>query len=287
MSKPFLLSVLVLLAPALVAADQQVLEVITLGYRQADDVIPIVRPLLVPGGTVTGMNNRLVVRTTPANLAELKQVLAVIDSRPRRLQISVRQISSAERSQDSASVSGTVGAGNAQVSISRPSDARKSPGVGVQSGRPEVQGHITSSRSARDDGVTQTVQVLEGNAAFISAGQSVPTTTTQITRMPDGSQVTQSTQMIDADTGFYATPRVNGDQVTLEISTSRDRLRNPATGAINVQHVGTIVSGRLGEWIEIGGMTERIDRSESEILARTRDARTRSRRVMLMVEELK
>ncbi|PWT71635.1 MAG: secretin, partial [Proteobacteria bacterium] len=88
-------------------------------------------------------------------------------------------------------------------------------------------------------------------------------------------------------TGFYVTPRVNGDRVTLEVSTSRDRLRNPATGAISVQHVGTVVSGRLGEWIEIGGSDQRMDRTQSEILARSRDARSDSRRVLLMVEEIK
>ena len=61
-----------LLALAFAAqAQQQVLEVLTLGYRQADDLIPLLRPLLAPGGTLTGTSNRLIVRTTPANLAEL------------------------------------------------------------------------------------------------------------------------------------------------------------------------------------------------------------------------
>jgi hypothetical protein len=283
-----LLVLLLLLMPVLAVAEQQVLEVITLGYRQADDVIPIVRPLLAPGGTVTGMNNRLVVRTTPANMAELKQVLAAIDSAPRRLQISVRQTATAEGTRDSASVSGTAAiGGNAQVTVPRPPGARNAPGVSVQSGRVDVEGHAVSSRAARDEGVTQTVQVLEGNAAFIRTGQSVPSTITQITQTPGSNQVMQSTQYIDADTGFYATPRVNGDRVTLEITTARDRVRNPATGAVNIQRVGTVVSGRLGEWIEIGGSTERIDRSQSEILARSRDARSESRRVLLMVEEVK
>lgn len=283
-----LLVLLLLLMPVLAVAEQQVLEVITLGYRQADDVIPIVRPLLAPGGMVTGMNNRLVMRTTPANMAELKQVLAAIDSAPRRLQISVRQTATAEGTRDSASVSGTAAVGsNAQMTVARPPGARNAPGVSVQSGRVDVEGHAVSSRAARDEGVTQTVQVLEGNAAFIRTGQSVPSTITQITQTPGSNQVMQSTQYIDADTGFYATPRVSGDRVTLEISTARDRVRNPATGAVNVQRVGTVVSGRLGEWIEIGGSTERMDRSQSEILARSRDARSESRRVLLMVEEVK
>src|SRR5262249_58812951 len=66
-------------------ADPQVMEVITLGYRQAEEVIPLLRPLLAPGGALTGASNQLIVRTTPANLAELKKVLAVMDSEPRQL----------------------------------------------------------------------------------------------------------------------------------------------------------------------------------------------------------
>jgi len=86
------------------AAETQVLEVIPLGYRQAEDVIPMLRPLLAPGGTITGMKNQLVVRTTPSNLTELKQVLATVDAAPRRLMISVRQSAGMDVSRDAASV---------------------------------------------------------------------------------------------------------------------------------------------------------------------------------------
>src|SRR4030095_2692061 len=115
-------------------AQQQVLEVITLGYRQADEVMPLLRPLLAPGGTLTGTSNRLIVRTTAANLAELKQVLAVIDSRPRQLVISVRQGAVGEAARDSASVSGSVDVGrNARATVPSPPGARRDPGVVVQS----------------------------------------------------------------------------------------------------------------------------------------------------------
>jgi Bacterial type II and III secretion system protein/Bacterial type II/III secretion system short domain len=269
-------------------AQQQVLEVITLGYRQADEILPILRPLLAPGGTLTGMNNRLVVKTTPANLAELKQVLATIDARPRQLMISVRQSRTASASTDSASISGTVGVGdNAQVRLPRAPGTGNDPNVTVESGRTRVQGSAINSRSARDDGVTQTVQVMDGSSAFIRVGQSAPVSSTRVTRTPGGTQVTQSTGFVDADTGFYVTPRVSGDRVTLEISTSRDRMRGSNTGAVNVQRVDTVVSGRLGEWIEIGGSAETAERTQSQTLTRSRDARSDDRRVSLKVDEVR
>jgi len=84
MMRRLVLIVLLLMPTLSHAAEKQVLEVISLGYRQADDVIPMLRPLLAPGGTITGTKNQLVVRTTRANMAELKQVLAAVDSAPPR-----------------------------------------------------------------------------------------------------------------------------------------------------------------------------------------------------------
>lgn len=288
LARSFLLGLWCLALALNAQAQQQVVEVISLGYHQADDVIPTLRPLLAPGGTVTGMSNRLVVKTTPANLAELKRVLAVIDSKPRQLMISVRQSSSADGSREDASVSGTVGVGNqAQIKVPRPPGAGNEPGVSVQSGNTRVEGRAVSSRSARDNDMTQTVQVLEGNNAFIRVGQSAPVSNAQVIHTPVGTQITRGTDLVDADTGFYVTPRVNGDRVTLEISTSRDRVRNSNTGAVNIQRVSTVVSGRLGEWIEIGGSSETVERSQSQIAARSRDAWSDDRRVMLKVDEVR
>jgi hypothetical protein len=270
-----------------IAAEKQVLEVIQLGYRQAEDVLPMLRPLLAPGGTITGMKNQLVVRTTPSNLAELKQVLGTVDAAPRRLMISVRQTSGMDVSRDSASVQGSVGVGdNARVTLPKKPGAAGEPGVSVQSGRTRVEGNVVSSQSARNDQVTQSVQVLEGSPAFIRAGQSAVVPGTQVIDTPSGRRIIQGAQTVDASTGFYVTPRVSGDRVNLEISTSRERLRNPATGAVSGQQVSTVVSGRLGEWIEIGGTTQSMEREQGEILGRSRDARRDDSRVLLKVDEI-
>jgi len=263
-----------------------VLEVITLGYRQADEVIPLLRPLLASGGTLTGTNNKLIVRTTAANLAELKQVLAVVDARPRQLVISVRQSSMAEAGRGTGTVSGTVSAGsNAQVTVPAPPGTRRDPGVVVQSEGDSIEGRALSSRSAQDSSVTQTVRVLEGNSAFIRTGQSVPVTSIRSNRTPGGTQITQSTDFANADTGFYVIPRVSGDRVTLEISTARDRVRNPDTGAVNIQRASTVVSGRLGEWIAVGGSSETSERSRSELLSQRHYSSRDERSIMLKVEE--
>ena len=153
-------------------AQQQSVEVIELRYRSADEVMPILKPLLAPGGTISGLQDKLVVRTTPANLAELRKVLDVIDGLPKRLLISVRQDESAIRLDRDVEISGGVG-----------------------TGPDSVRARIEDNRSGQSGRGTQIVQVIEGNAAFIRIGTSVPIRSRQTTVAPGG--VTKHTDTIE------------------------------------------------------------------------------------------
>src|SRR5688572_3259939 len=99
-----------LLAAAGTAQSQPtVLEVIPLRYRSAQEIIPVIQPLLPRGGSVSGLQGQLVVRTTPANLDEIKRILATIDVAPRQLMITVRQDADTARRQSRAEISGEMG----------------------------------------------------------------------------------------------------------------------------------------------------------------------------------
>ena len=267
----------IMLALALVAqAQQTVLEVIELNYRNADQVIPMLKPLLAPGGTISGMQNRIIVRTTPQNLAELRKVLDVVDAMPRKLLISVRQQSTASGTGSEAEVSGSIGNDRARVTV--PGTGSNQGGtVVIRRGNDQVRGRVSQSQSAATDSGVQTLQVVEGNEAYIQIGQSVPVRS-------QSAQGSETVQYRDAGTGFYVRPRVSGNQVTLSISTRRDSVADPNTGAINVQHVDTVVSGRLGEWLELGGIAQESVRHDSGTVYRRSVSGQDDRRVMLKVE---
>ena len=53
--------------------------------------------------------------------------------------------------------------------------------------------------------------------------------------------------------GFLVTPRVNGTQVVLDIEQQDERVAN---GSVQTQRLTTQVSGPLGEWIRLGGVSE-------------------------------
>ena len=65
-------------------AESMKIEIIPMKNRMVEDVIPIIKPLVIRGGTVTGMNNQLIVKTTPSNIELIKSVLEQIDNAHRK-----------------------------------------------------------------------------------------------------------------------------------------------------------------------------------------------------------
>ncbi len=58
-----------------VCADYPI-EVIELQAATLDEVVPVVRPLVGPDGTVTGMETSLVIKAAPERVAEIRELLA-------------------------------------------------------------------------------------------------------------------------------------------------------------------------------------------------------------------
>ena len=248
----FVLPVLAVLAGVPAIADE--LEIIDLHHRRADDIIPIVLPLLESGGALTGADDKLFVRSSPANVAQIREAVAAIDRPQRQLLITVGQGSVATRDGTSVRGSATIGSGDVQV------------GVNQQPAGDSGATVITRSSSVQTDQQnTSSVRALEGSEAWISVGQSVPFTSTTVTtgRYPPVAQ--RSTSYRDVTSGFYATARVSGDLVTLEIS-SRQQAYRPRDETIDIKGATSVVTGRLGEWIELGAVREAQSGSTSGLL---------------------
>jgi type II secretory pathway component GspD/PulD (secretin) len=223
-------------------ADAQDLQVIELRFRLADDIIPALQPLLEPGGVITGMDAVLFVRTSPANLEQVRQAVAMLDRQPRQLLVSVGQGTVASEREAAVQGAATLGNDDVQVGINRPPG--DGTGVSVRA-RQGVQRTDLSNVS--------TVTALEGTETFIAVGQSAPITTSQVSPGWPGSTVVRTTEYRSASTGFYATARLSGDVVTLELSPQQQRISGPAADRrIETAAVTTRVSGRLGEWMQVG-----------------------------------
>ncbi len=246
-------------------------QVITLNYRMAGDMLDVAQSVVGNQGRVSAHGNQLIVNAPDAVIAELRDVLSQLDQAPRRLLISVDTQDSGNSSARGYALEGSARAGN----------------VEIIAGRGEVQGRdqvriIRHNTQSRDGGVQQ-VQATEGYPAFITTGQSVPVTNTQVDAY---GQVYRSTQYQDLNRGFYATADVLGERVQITLSSRRDRLSRSQPGAIDFQGAETRVSGRLGEWIDVGGIDESASSTQDGTFRRYSTQGQQDYRLRLKVDVL-
>ena len=212
-------------------AVAQALEIIDLKYRTAQEVIPVIQPLLEPGGALSGSDYKLFVRASASNVEQLRRAIAEIDRQPRQMLVSVRRASQQTIEREAAAASAVITTKGSSVSV-----------------------HASGSGAQRSGSDVASVQVLEGNSAYIATGQSIPVVTAVLagSRRP---WVAASTSYHDLSSGFLVTPRFAGTRVILDISQQAEQ-RSGNSSAIDTQRLSTQVSGALGEWIPLGGVTE-------------------------------
>lgn len=281
-----LITLLFCLLPTLAIAQQE-MEIIPLKNRTVDQVMPVIRPLVEPGGALSGMNNQLILRASRKNRDEIKQALAALDTPARQLVIRVTQNRDAVMNRSGAEAFGSVGNDHVRVTQSPTGVAAGGGTVVIKQGSSAVGAQVVETRSTRTASAAQSVQVVEGGRAFINVGQSVPLPMQQVVLGPGGAIVTNTTVYRDIGQGFYAEPRLAGDRVMLEISPQFDTPGNAGYGSVNTQRVSTTISGRLGEWIELGGSGQQAAGSQrGNLSVGTSDIRD-NRSIWLLVEEVK
>lgn len=227
-----------------VVALAQSLTVIDLKYRRAEELIPVLQPLLEQGGALTGQDYKLFVRASSGNLAQLRSAVAQLDKQQRQMVVSVRRSTALDIQQEQASASGTLSTRNGVSGT-------------VRAGERNLQ---------TNDSSVSSVQVLEGNAAFIGTGTTMPIVTAVAVGGGKRPFVAGAIEHRNLQSGFMVTPRVNGDQVILDISQQDERVGG---NGIQSQSLNTQVVGRLGSWIQLGGVSESSSSTNSGILSRS------------------
>ena len=114
----------------------------------------------------------------------------------------------------------------------------------------------------------------------------MPITSTTVTTGWHPPVAQQSTSYRDVTSGFYATARVSGDLVTLEIS-SRQQAYRPRDETIDTKGATSVVTGRLGEWIELGAVREAQSGSSSGLLVWGRHTGSSEYSARVKVDEIR
>ena len=225
------LVLMVLSYPLSAPADDMVLEVIPLHHRTAEELVPQIKDFVDKDGTIKAANNKLIVRSHPANIKDLRNLVTKLDVPLRRLSITVKQLSG-EAARDAYASIDAQAADNGRHSRS-------------------VRAWQTDARDNANR--IQRIQVTEDGQALIDVGRQIPISDFAFSQSRSGTLMEQKTRYVGATTGFYVRPHLNGDTVSVEImpyQTTRSGLSTPPK--FNTQSLHTTISGKLGEWIVVG-----------------------------------
>jgi type II secretory pathway component GspD/PulD (secretin) len=266
-----LLAFVALLAVSPAGADEA--RIIQLKHRPASEVMPLIRPLLGPDDVLSGMDFRLIIRTSDRNLKEVERVLAQVDVARQRLRITVEQAATEDHATTSQSVTGEARSGD-QARVTLPARPPQEGGLVVQ--KDGLRYQATRRATAASNANTQTVMTLDGQRAWIRIGQSIPHVRKILALSRRQLVLVQDIELQDVTTGFEVLPRVHGDRVLVEITPRLASLRNPATGLADFQELSTTVETKLGEWLDLGeilGNRGEVHRAILESAGTTADAR--------------
>lgn len=249
-----LIAVTAVAAAAAARADS--LHAIPLQHRLAEDVIPVLEPLLPAGAAVTGAGDVLLLRADDATLEQVRAALAVIDRAPRQLLITVGQATAAHSRDARVQGSVTVESGDVRVGAGHAPGADSGATVAVRAD--QQRGDLRSVSSVR---------ALEGHEAYVAVGESRAFTSTSSFEDGRRGRSYAATAQREVQTGFFATPRLRGDLVTLEVSPTQQQFTSGASRpGVSTQALTTTVSGRLGEWIELGGVSDSREGTASGLI---------------------
>ena len=266
-------------------AESMKIEIIPMKNRMVEDVIPIIKPLVIKGGTVTGMNNQLIVKTTPSNIELIKSILEQIDSAPRKLLISVKRSNNNKLNTEEDVLSIKFDSKN--IKIKAPDISKKGVAIQNKNSKGDVIRYRKSyEKSQEQEGNVFYVNTLEGNPAFINMGRLIPVKS-QTNIVTSGAIIVQENiKHHNVSSGFYVTPKLQGDNVVLTISPHFAKINKKEKNIVNVQKISTIIHGKLGKWVPIGGVDHSLSSSDKRNFINKKQYSNEKSNIFVKVEEV-
>lgn len=257
----WLFSLLVLLYSSYSAANNT--TVVAIHYAEASEIAEALEGLVEAGGSVRVYQNQLIINASPANSAELKSIIQILDESPRKLLISVKSPTQSTGNNGVFKVSGASGNGQNRRVVNADGTVTQTT-VKLSSYSRGVSG---------TSGAAQSIQALEGHDAYIRVAQSAA----------QSSGYYGSSTQVSAQQGFWVNARVHGQQVMVSLNARNDSLDKQQ---LNTASVATRVQGKLGQWLAVGSLTGSSGQSGRAIASHAWNSRSSASVVYVKVELL-
>ena len=260
------------------------IDTIDLHNRPASEVIEILRPMVQQGGSISGTGYKLILKSTPQNIEQIKNLLADIDAAAMQLLISVsmdrRTIVNNQQQAQNISIQN----GDGSISVGNSSKHTEGASVHINNDKIKYDARIFENRTRQESPAIQQVRVTEGLWATISTGQAIPIATRQ--RNADGT-VTETINYQHITSGFQVMPRVNGNNVMLSIRPQQQNVSPQGGGVFDATGMETTINGKMNEWIQLGGVVNQHRASQQGITYSTRVRDADQSQIWVKVEQAK
>jgi type II secretory pathway component HofQ len=242
------------------AADSDQSYVIELRNQTPETIIPVLNPLLKEGDSVSGYNHELIIITSPERIQAIRDLVSQLDKPLRNLLISVKSNNNESSAEKNSGFSGGIRHEEVYVGTGEP--VTKQKGLTIRS---DGLAYSTSTtRHSSSTSAEHQVRAVEGSPAFIYTGES------RQYPMRNARGEIESTA-VDANKGFFVSARITGDRVLLDIYVTDDEFGHATNkgsqDTMSTRRLSTTISGRVGEWISLGGITLG-DRNRDQSLAK-------------------
>jgi len=242
-------------------------------YRTAAEAVPMVQPLLSPGGRAVAdaRTNALLVVDDEETIQRVREFLQGFDKLGKQAKIRVRFDESGTR--ERTSVEGTARASGEDWSVSAGKPMRKD-GVEVR----------LQDRSRAQQGSSEFfVTVVSGSAAYIMVGQDILYTQRWVDLAKRYARVMESVTIQRIETGFEVMPVILKDHADIQI-TPRISHGGPGSRVIRFTEASTRLMAPTGQWVTIGGASQQSNEVIRAVLEAGRGERSSVTSISLLVE---
>ncbi len=273
MKKLITFLMLALLTPALLASDS--IHYFDLKNRPADEVLPLIRPLLQNAEVISGDGYQLFIKAPSNRIEEIENLISAVDRASKTFRISVTSDEYAAINENNLNASVQVESGDAKVNVGN--YPRKEPGVTVN-----IDTRNTESKSDK----TQFVQVQEGKPAYISKENLRITPIYSYVQRPNGNFLIEHNHLSPGkQDGFYVVARsADGKSANISVQSATSSNRTYQGYGQEQTYVDTTLRVPLGEWFEIGGNTDTRNSESTGVLYRTKKNEERYNKIFLKIE---